>query len=48
MFTVKIPNQPYSLAYRLSTPESKAAETIDPTYPTVLFCHPPWVDSFFL
>ncbi|OXB38539.1 hypothetical protein LQV05_002642 [Cryptococcus neoformans] len=47
MFTVKIPSQPYSLAYRLSTPASKVAETIDPTYPTVLFCHPPWVDSFF-
>ncbi|XAO23423.1 hypothetical protein I312_102201 [Cryptococcus bacillisporus CA1280] len=47
VFTVKIPNQPYSLAYRLSTPASKTAETIDPAYPTVLFCHPPWVDSFF-
>lgn len=48
VFTVKIPNQPYSLAYRLSTPASKTAETIDPAYPTVLFFHPPWVDSFFL
>lgn len=33
---------------RISTPGCFDAERIDTRYPTVLFIHPLWTDSFFL
>ncbi|WVQ85495.1 hypothetical protein IAT38_007660 [Cryptococcus sp. DSM 104549] len=46
MYTITLPDSPFSLSYRLSTPADRTAVTIDPAFPTVLFVHPPWVDSF--
>ncbi|TYJ54938.1 hypothetical protein B9479_004350 [Cryptococcus floricola] len=47
MFAISLaPRQPYTLSYHLSTPSNKVAETIDPAYPTILFCHPPWIDGY--
>ncbi|WVR05672.1 hypothetical protein IAU60_002694 [Kwoniella sp. DSM 27419] len=46
--SLQLGSRPFQLAYRLSTPSRSGwAERIDPTYPTVLFCHPIWLDSFF-
>jgi hypothetical protein len=38
-----------TLNARLCTPAGTENPTaIDPAYPTILFCHPIWLDSFFL
>ncbi|WVQ97055.1 hypothetical protein IAU59_004165 [Kwoniella sp. CBS 9459] len=45
---VHISNRPFDLAYRLSTPSHlDYATDIDPSFPTILFVHPIWTDSFF-
>ncbi|WVQ70647.1 hypothetical protein IAR50_000169 [Cryptococcus sp. DSM 104548] len=44
---VDIASAPGRLAYRLSTPRNRVARDIDPDFPTVLFCHPPWLDYYF-
>ncbi|OCF45249.1 hypothetical protein I317_00771 [Kwoniella heveanensis CBS 569] len=45
---VQLPDKPFDLAYRLSTPAHRDyAEAIEPSFPTILFVHPLWTDSFF-
>ncbi|WVW80338.1 hypothetical protein I302_102318 [Kwoniella bestiolae CBS 10118] len=43
-----IPNTPFDLFYRLSTPSKRdKASEIDKKYETILLFHPFWVDSFY-
>ncbi|WVQ65112.1 uncharacterized protein L199_003284 [Kwoniella botswanensis] len=45
---ITIPNKPFDLFYRISTPsERDKAQEIDEEYETILFFHPFWVDSFY-
>ncbi|KAK6907549.1 hypothetical protein I203_101545 [Kwoniella mangroviensis CBS 8507] len=45
---ITIPNKPFDLFYRISTPSKRdRAKEIDEEYETILFFHPFWVDSFY-
>ncbi|TYJ58140.1 hypothetical protein B9479_001236 [Cryptococcus floricola] len=44
---IDVPSAPGRLSYILSTPGKKVAATeIDPSFPTVLLCHQPWVNIY--
>ncbi|ODN98358.1 hypothetical protein L198_03602 [Cryptococcus wingfieldii CBS 7118] len=44
---IDVPSAPGRLSYILSTPGKKVAATeIDPSFPTVLLCHQPWVNMY--
>jgi hypothetical protein len=50
MVTVPIERNGHRVALhaRITTPDTPTATAVDPTLPTILFCHPTWLDSFFL
>lgn len=50
MTTVKISTNGVGVALhaRISVPGNALAQAIEPKLPTILFCHPTWLDSFFL
>ncbi|KAK8865721.1 hypothetical protein IAR55_000867 [Kwoniella newhampshirensis] len=49
MHPIDLPDQPFNLVCRISTPSNRTdgPKRIDPAYPTILLCHPVWMDSFF-
>ncbi|ODN98361.1 hypothetical protein L198_03605 [Cryptococcus wingfieldii CBS 7118] len=44
---IDIPSAPKRLAYILSKPGKRVATEIDPSFPTVYLCHPPWTNGYF-
>jgi hypothetical protein len=36
------------LGARIATPSEPVARGIDSELPTIVFCHPTWMDSYFL
>ncbi|TYJ58142.1 hypothetical protein B9479_001238 [Cryptococcus floricola] len=44
---IDIPSAPKRLAYILSTPGKRVATELDPSFPTIYLCHPPWTNGYF-
>lgn len=47
MVVIPLPNG-VEMHARISTPGRPNATTIEKDLPTILWCHPTWLDSFFL